>query len=360
MEKNNEKVSGGAIDTNQDEANEEDDSRDRSRSHRSFTHFSLEGFRVFSGDFEFLQDYGCKVLESFNSKMNLLFTLKMSKKFISYSFYVLYFLNLCRYTLLLLVYLLIRPNRFDFLEFTGGREVSIEVFYTCFLLFEYRTTLHLNDKLQIFQYTVNIYIVFTVFVLCAVDAITTYYLPMDTLNVIYSAGRTICLFPLFFIIVTLSSEMLDELQNIMSRCCHDPRLSLETYEMVVRKETALTNTSHFVALLPSLHDILEFKVLAAVVFVSWAVMNAVYFETYNHFLLYFFLVTILIASSISQPLYLQRVIRRIEQSNNLSLNFAIEILNIRVSYLWIVLPFLTATAAVVKNLYNIHHCETRN
>jgi hypothetical protein len=358
MENNSAKVLNSVSDTKQNEPDEEDGSRTRPRSLRSRTHFSLEGFRIFSGDFEFLQDYGCKVLESFNSKMNLLLTLKLSKKFISYCFYLLYFLNLFRYTLLLLICLVVWPNRSDVLEFQGGRKVSAELFYTCFLLFEYLTTLHLNDKLQISQYTVNIYILFTLSVLCAADAITTYYLPMDTLNAIYSAGRTFLLFPLFFIVVTLSSEMLDEFKNIMSGCCHDPRLNLETYEMMVTKETALRKTSHFVSVLPSLHDLLELKVLATVVFVAWAVINAVYFEPSNHYLLYFFIVTILIASSISQPLYLQRIIKRIEKSNNLSLNFAIEILNIRVSYLWIILPCLTATAAVVKNLYNIHHCET--
>jgi hypothetical protein len=360
METNSDKGSNGEVNAKQNEPTEDEGCRNRSRSQRSFTHFSFEGFRVFSGDFEFLQDYGGKVLESFNSKMNMIFTVKISQRSISYSFYLLYSLNLIRYTLFPIAYLLAWPNSSDFLQFTEGREVSIELFYTSFLLFEYLTTMHLNAKLQICQYKLNIYILFIVSVLCGIDAITTYYLPMDTLNLIYSIGRTILLFPLFFLVVTVSSEMLDEFKHIMLKCCHDTRLSLETYEIMVTKDIALANTAKFVALLPSLHDLLEVKVLATVLFVSWAVMNAVYFATYNHFFLYFLIVTMLIASSVSQPLYLQRIIKRIEKRNNLSLNFGIEVFNIRVSFVWVVLPFVTATAAVIKNLYNLHYCATRN
>jgi hypothetical protein len=361
METNDEQKSPMATaEKSESENGEEINKRTSNRSQRSFSHFSLESFRFFSSDFVFLQSYGSKMIESFNSNVNALFSVKVSKRSITCSFWFLYSLTVMRYSVYPAVYLSTQPNSNDLSDYLEAGNVSVSLFFTLFILFEYLTTLRLNGMLQITQYTLNIYALFVTGIFCAADAIIIFNLHPNKFWLINDIGRISTLYPLCYILILLSCEMLQKLYSIMKNCCHDPRLSMTTYLMIMDKETAIKNTEVFYETLCTIHRILEFKLLAAIIFSTWAILNAVYFSSFGPAFVSFLLCTFLIFSSMSQPFYLQKVIKQIEKAIDVALLFSIEVLNIEVSYLWIVLPFLTTILALGKNLWNLHHCSVQN
>jgi hypothetical protein len=334
-------------------------SRASTRSHRSFSNFSLDSFRVFSGDFEYLQDYGAKMIEVFNSKINSLFTVKTTQKTLSFAFWFLYSLLMVRFIVFPAIYL--SKKREDQETFFTPAIISKALFNIFFLLFEFVTTSKLNEIFQISSYTLNVYIFFTVCIVCAIDGVIRFHPVMDTFFLVYYSLRTAILFPICFILFSMSFEMSEKLHTFMTDCCHDPRLSIQTYEIMVIKETAIINTRKFVVTLASAHAVVEFKLLADLFFSVWAIINAMYFsQSSSIFFATIALVTLLLLSSMSQPFYLQRVIKRIERKNGVSLNFAIKVLNIEASYLWIMLPILTAVVGIGKSFLGLHYCSTQN
>jgi hypothetical protein len=330
-------------------------SRTGSQPNRAFSHFSLDSFRFLSGDFEFIQTYGSKIIETFNSRVNALLTVRFSRRTVSYAFWFLYCCNVFRYSVYPAVGLSIWPNKYDETYFMS--QIGLSLFFTCFLLFEFLSTLKLNDMLKVSQYSLNFYILFVISVLCAIDCIIRFSVRYDTFLLAYMIARAGLLFPIFFCLLSMSYEMSQALHSIMNDCCYDPRLNMDTYQMILTKEEAMENTMKFYESLSTLHSLLEFKLLANLLFSTWAIINSVYFSTPQNFLVSFCLVTVLLFSSMSQPFYLQRVIKRIERQNNISLNFSIEVLNIEASYLWVVLPLVTLVLAVVKDLMGMHYCS---
>jgi hypothetical protein len=334
-----------------------DTAEERKRINRSVSHYSLDSFRFIFVCFERIQAFVANISESFSYRANRLLTVRFSRRTVSYSFWLLYSCNVVRCFVCPAVYLSIWPSNNGSAYFISL--IGLSLFFACFLLFEFLSTLEMNDMLQVTHYSLNFHILFVISVLCAIDCIIRFSVEYDTALLVYMIARAGLLFPLFFILLTMSYEMSQTFNNIMNNCCHDPRLHMETYQVIVSKEKAMICTMQFHESLSNLHGLLEFKLLADLFFSSWAIVNSVYFSTPQNFLVSFCLVTVLLFSSMSQPFYLQRVIKRIERKNNISLNFSIEVLNIEASYLWIILPLVTVVLAVVKNFTGLHYCSMK-
>jgi hypothetical protein len=330
----------------------------RKKAYGGPSQYYLGSFHFIFGCFELIQAFVEKIFESFSSTTNRLLTVRFSRRTVSYSFWLLYSCTIVRYAVYPAVYLSIWPSSYDAAYFISV--VGLSLFTACFMLFEFLSTLKMNDMLQVTHYSLNFHILFVSCVLCAIDCIIRFSVEYDTFLLVYTIARAGSLFPLFFILLTMSYETSQTLHTIMNDCCYDPRLSMETYQVIVSKEKAMICTMQFYEYLSKLHGLLEFKLLADLVFSTWAIVNSVYFSTPQNFLVNFCLETVLLFSSMSQPFYLQRVIKRIERKNNISLNFSIEVLNIEASYLWIILPLVTLVLAVVKDLMGLHYCSVKN
>jgi hypothetical protein len=327
-------------------------------------HLSLGSWRSFvfssTDKLEFIQNYGAKFISEFNKEINRLLTFRMSRTVMLYSFVFVYSINVVRYLLVPLLWYSDETGVDDaFWNFyQSPQTLSLLLFYSVVSLFEFVTSFELSNRLKIQHFGFNAYIFFIVAVIMGLDALTFYkdLAYYHSMSLAYEIGRLVFLYPQFLLVVLVSNEIIVRLHRIMVKSSFDSRLSLITYEVVVTKEESMRNTTKFFQRIQHIHKLLEFRLLALLCFSVWGIANAAFFDDIADYAIYLFIMSLLVVSGISQPLYYQHVIQHIEKSNNVSFNFSVRILNLEINYLWIIIPVLATLVVSIRNLWGSRNC----
>jgi hypothetical protein len=283
-------------------------------------------------------------LYSFNENISEFFLhLAISYKSLRFLYVGFFILYLIVYPL----YLLVLQSQSNLTVTDYIYQIIVGVLDLSYFVFEFLTMKEINDRLNIWAYSFNIYCFVLILLLAAVDYI--HFEPKDAVWDVFYVLYFSSLYPLLYINMVMTLEMVTQLTVIKDRCSQNEKLSLTTFQTIHSKSEAMRNTTMFYTHLSSLHKLMEFKVI--VIFLYIFLVTVMYFiggaDLYLGFL---FSVRFLLSAV--QPLYLQYVIQSIEAANHVFFGFTIKVFGTEINTLMVTLPIISYIVAIVQAVNN--------
>jgi hypothetical protein len=283
-------------------------------------------------------------LYSFNENISELFLrLAISYKSLRFLYVGFFIIYLISYP----IYLQVLQAEFKLTVADYVYQIIVGVLDLSYFVFEFLTMKEINDRLNVWAYSFNIYCFAIILLLAAVDYshFESHGAAWDVLNVLYFSS----LYPLLYINMVMTLEMVTQLTVIKDRCSQNEKLSMTTYQTIHSKSEAMRNTTMFYSHLSSLHKLMEFKVI--VVFLYIFIVTIMYFISgIGLYLGFLFSVRFLLSAL--QPLYLQYVIQSIEAANHVYFGFTIKVFGTEINTLMVTLPIISYIVAIVQAVNN--------
>jgi hypothetical protein len=174
-------------------------------------------------------------------------------------FYLIYVLILVHFGIDFYLYYLVGDGSYGWSYF----RLSYGGMYLLFFIFELETTKKLNERLKINEYQFNSYILLFCMFVFLLQGLRFATWPENILLIDY-VGTFVLNPPEYFILFSMTYQMITVLKKISRKCSCDERINLKTYEQLNSRSDAMRNTTKFYTRLDTIHPILEFKLLVQI------------------------------------------------------------------------------------------------
>jgi hypothetical protein len=213
-------------------------------------------------------------------------------------------------------------------------------------LFEYYTSREINRRLKVSSFSFNTFVLLFVASLALIDG---YYFPTYEstpyiiFNVLYFSG----FYPLFYINLTMTTEIIKSLDRVALKCCENENISLITDYPINPRPEAMRNTTKFYSRIKSLYKLLELKLIVTIILlIIVTVLNLLL--PINQLAYYALIYSCRFLLALAQPLYFQFVIGKIETANGVYFECEWRIFGVDINSLIFVLPLLSFMLTLVK------------